>query len=121
LANDPWFVLKREHIILINKYIGFKTNVVKNICNGGLANESLFAIILHTYTKLNDINVINSVSHITDWARMTSTTSPHLFKDANQVDINFIDKSLKENKYAMFIRKIDMLFPDEVLKKYIYN
>ena len=121
LANDPWFVLKREHIILINKYIGFKTNVVKNICNGGLANESLFAIILHTYTKLNDINVINSVSHITDWARMTSKTSPHLFKDANQIDINFIDKSLKENKYAMFIRKIDMLFPDEVLKKYIYN
>ena len=121
LANDPWFVLKREHIEYINHFIKYKNYVFKTICNGGLANESLFAIILHTYKQLNQEHVINYVTHLTDWSRMSSRTSPHLFKDANQIDIRFIEKSLNENKNAIFIRKVDPSFPDEILKKYIYS
>ena len=121
LANDPWFVLKREHANMCINYVNFKKNTLKTICNGGLANESLFAIILATYKQLHNDSLISASSHATDWDRMDNITSPHTFKDANDTDICFIEKSLNENKYLMFIRKISSDFPDDVIKKYIYK
>lgn len=130
LANDPWFILKREHIGYINNFTYHpKTkNIYKLICSGGLANESLFAIILYTYKQLSNnndsyndsYNVIPAVTHATEWARMESSTSPHLFKNADELDIKFIDKVFKEHDYVSFIRKISPEFPDEILKHYIY-
>jgi hypothetical protein len=52
---------------------------------------------------------------------MASSTSPHLFKEANELDIAFIEKELEKNKYAMFIRKISPEFPDAILRHYIYH
>jgi hypothetical protein len=52
---------------------------------------------------------------------MASPTSPHLFKDANETDLLFLDTELKKNKCAVFIRKIAPEFPDDVLRHYIYN
>jgi hypothetical protein len=121
LANDPWFVLKREHVNMFIDYVNKKKNTVKTICNGGLANESLFAIILATYKQLDNNSLISESSHTTDWVRMDNTTSPHTFKEANDADICFIEKSLKGNKYLMFIRKISRDFPNDILKKYIYE
>jgi hypothetical protein len=124
LANDPWFVLKRENVWQIFKFINKHYDLTKIICDGGLANESLFAIILYCYKQLepNDFDsVIASVSHLTDWSRMTSPTSPHLFKEANDLDIQFIDKEIEKNPYAMFIRKVAPEFPNEILKHYIYE
>ena len=97
-----------------------QNDVTKLICSGGLANESLFAIILYGYKQL-DSAVISAVTHITDWYRMASATSPHLFKDANEKDIEFIETELGKNKYAMFIRKISPEFPDTILRHYIYK
>lgn len=119
LANDPWFVLTRKDIFTCLKFVRSKTKLTNLICSGGLANESLFAIILHIANKLN--GVICSVTHATDWCRMTSPTSPHLFKDANSTDIAFIEDELTKNKNVMFIRKIAPEFPDDILIKYIYT
>ena len=120
LANDPWFVLKRENVLQVLNFVNKQTDVTKLICNGGLANESLFAIILHGYKQLGG-SVISAVTHITDWNRMASATSPHLFKDANEKDIEFIETELNKNKYALFIRKISPEFPDDILRHYIYK
>ena len=127
LANDPWFVLKREHVNQILNFVNKQNDVTKLICSGGLANESLFAIILYGYKQL-DSAVISAVTHITDWSRMASATSPHLFKDANEKDIEFIDTELgknsagvEKNPFAMFIRKISPEFPDTILRHYIYK
>jgi hypothetical protein len=119
LANDPWFVLKREDVGRIIQYFHLKGDITKTICQGGLANESLFAIILEAYNELK--NVVSSVTHITDWTRMTSSTSPHVFKEGNELDIKFIENELKERKYQMFIRKVAPEFPDSILEKYIYD
>jgi hypothetical protein len=119
LGNDPWFVLKRENVNHCLYFINNQVKLTQTICNGGLANESLFAIILQIYKELT--NAICSVTHITDWSRKTSATSPHVFKTANLLDIQFIEKNLNENKFTMFIRKVSLDFPDEVLKNYIYN
>jgi len=117
LANDPWFVLTRENAIDIMNFIVNEPKMCNTICNGGLANESLFAIILTHYKKLQ--NVINKTTHMADWFRMSSPTSPHLFKEGNDEDIQFIESFLSKNDYSLFIRKVHSSFPDEILRKYI--
>lgn len=119
LANDPWFVLNKRDAENCITFFKHKSKIVDIVCKGGLANESIFAIVLYIYKQLD--NVICCASHATDWSRMTSSTSPHLFKEANHKDILFIEKTLHDNKFTMFIRKISTDFPDDVLKKYIYE
>ena len=121
LGNDPWFTLKREHALQTIKYMNENKELVKTICSGGLANESLFAIIFKACKQLDNGSIINSNTHLTDWNRMSSFTSPHVFKEGNALDLKFINGDLERNSYALFIRKIAPEFPDAILQKYIYK
>lgn len=123
LANDPWFILTRENVKQVLYFVSSQIHLTQTICNGGLANESLFAIIFKLCGELDKKETtINCVSsHIVDWNRMTNSTSPHLFKEGNQEDIHFIEKSLERNECTCFIRKVSQEFPDEILKHYIYQ
>ena len=121
LANDPYFILKREDVHICFKFTHSKMNIFKTICDGGLANESLFAIILSISNRLADSNVKKYVTHLTDWSRMATPTSPYLFKDGSSRDIKFIKDGLKENQFSIFIRKISREFPDDILNDFIYN
>lgn len=122
LANDPWFILKREHVNNCIQFFNLKYDVVSTICKGGLANESLFAIILYCYKHLEpNGDVLKEITHLTDWSRMSSATSPYIFKNADETELNFIDRELKKNRYAIFIRKMASHFPDEVLNDIIYE
>jgi hypothetical protein len=95
-----------------------KTGVYNQVNEGGLANESLFAIILQTFKELTNPNtLINECSTVTDWTRMSSPTSPYLFKEAPPENINIIKNLLKEHPYTMFLRKVDRTFPDDALKE----
>jgi hypothetical protein len=85
---------------------------------GGLANESIFAIILQTFGELtNPMKLINESATLSDWSRMASPTSPYLFKEGSSENINIISNLLKENKYAMFLRKVHKSFPDPIIKQ----
>jgi Core-2/I-Branching enzyme len=117
LANDPWFVLTRENAIDIMNFVVNEYKMCNLICNGGLANESLFAIILTHYKKIQ--NVLCKTTHMADWFRMSSSTSPHLFKEGNEEDMKFIENFIEKNEFVMFIRKIHSEFPNEILRKYI--
>jgi len=120
LSNDPWFILTREHVY---DCLAFTRNkIFKTVCQGILANESIFAIIMKTTTSIDKPKkILNKHSHLTDWSRMTSTTSPHVFIEGNQRDLDFIDKGLRENEYAMFLRKVSSRFPDDILRNLLYN
>jgi hypothetical protein len=120
LANDPWFIMSRENVKQVFQFVSTQINFTKLVCDGGLANESLFAIIFKIYKEL-DSNIISERTHLTDWDRMSSATSPHVFEEGNKVDIKFIQSELERNNFAVFIRKISNEFPDEILKYYIYN
>jgi hypothetical protein len=120
LANDPWFILSKDNVKQILYFVSTQRDLTKIICDGGLANESLFAIIFKFYYTLTH-NIISSPSHLTDWNRMSSATSPHVFKDADEKDIKFIENELERNEYAVFLRKVHPEFPDEVLNHYIYE
>lgn len=116
LANDPWFTLSRSHVHKCIIFYTVKNSIYQTVNDGGLANESIFAIILQTFNELTNPNVIlNEQSTIADWYRMSSPTSPYLFKEATPDNINIIKKLLKENKYSMFLRKVDREFPDQTI------
>ena len=119
LANEPWFVIKREHVKLINQYFFYNPKNVKLISDGGFANESLFAIILMAYNQLKTEFVECSITHLTDWSRMTSATSPYVFKEATIQNIHFIENAIKLNPFCMFIRKVSPEFPNEVINKFL--
>jgi hypothetical protein len=118
LANDPWFTLCRDHVQKCILFLAAKHNIYKLVNDGGLANESIFAIILQTFKEItNPIRTINDSSTISDWTRMSSPTSPHSFSEGSEENKNIICELLKENKYAMFLRKVNRSFPDQVLKE----
>jgi hypothetical protein len=119
LGNDPWFILSKSDVEKCLLFVQKKTKLAKLISNGGLANESLFAIIFEIMDSLKYVE--NEVTHITDWSRMSSPTSPHLFHEANERDIFFIENELQKRNYKFFIRKISKDFPDEILRYYIYE
>jgi hypothetical protein len=93
--------------------------IFKLICNGGLANESIFAIILYSMGTIGD--VVNEITHCVDWNRRSSPTSPYVFKYGTQEDVEYIGKFIKENKYTMFLRKVSPEFPDEILFTFLYQ
>ena len=118
LANDPWFTLSRDHVHKCILFLTLKTGIYKQINMGGLANESIFAIILQTFGELtNPMKLINESATLSDWSRMASPTSPYLFKEGSSENINIISNLLKENKYAMFLRKAHKSFPDPIIKQ----
>lgn len=122
LANDPWFILSRQHVHKCILFVAMKNNIYQQVNEGGLANESIFAIILQTFKQLNNETVlINQSSTIADWTRMSNPTSPYLFKENTSENIKIITDLLKHNKYAIFLRKVDKAFPDEALKDIMYN
>ena len=90
LANDPWFILKRDDAFLCLKYADhmITKSSFNLVCSGAIANESIFAIIFKTYNCIN--NIKNESTHLTDWTRMESPTSPHLFKTYNVCNTRLI-------------------------------
>jgi len=120
LANDPWFTLTRAHVHKCLIFLAAKNSVYNQVNAGGLANESIFAIILQTFKELTNSNtLINESGSLADWTRMSSPTSPYMFTEATEANINMIKTQLKENPYAMFLRKVSREFPDEVLKDFM--
>jgi hypothetical protein len=122
LANDPWFTLSRNHVQKCMLFLVAKNNIYKMVNEGGLANESMFAIILQTFNELtNQATMINDNSSVADWSRMSNPTSPYLFKEGTEENINIICNLLKEHKYTMFLRKVHKGFPDATLHNIMYN
>ena len=119
LGNNPWFILKREDVARCFMYATANKPLYNLICEGGVANESIFSIILHTFNQLDKIKKADT--HVTDWARMTTATSPHVFTKGDKADIDFIEKTMHENKYIMFLRKIHKDFPEEILNDFIWK
>jgi hypothetical protein len=118
LANDPWFTLSRHHVHCCILFLNLKQDIFNKVNSGGLANESIFAIILQSFNELNNPNMlINETATLSDWTRMTSPTSPYVFEEATSENINMITNLLKENKYAMFLRKVHKDFPDNCIQE----
>jgi len=125
LANDPWFILTKENVQQVMHFVNTQKSITETICSGGLANETFFAVVFKYYKELEEKSKKSHIkcvsTHIADWNRRSSTTSPHVFKDADMDDIKFIDNELERNQYHVFIRKVAPEFPDDILRHYIYE
>jgi hypothetical protein len=135
LANDPWFIMTRSHA---DQFMRFRKNnpeLYSLICRGGLANESIFAIVFYYYKQIQVLihdgnqyrphnhngSIIWKSSTIANWQRMSSATSPYVFKTGDKYEMDFIEQNMKRNPYAMFLRKVDSEFPDSILLDLIEN
>jgi hypothetical protein len=117
LTNDPWFVLCRSHVQDCLTFCQSQRRLFQLICQGGLANESLFAIILFLNGKLtNTDEVINAHSHICDWSRMSSKTSPYVFQEDTPENRFFLQNIKLSHPYRMFLRKVARTFPEEIIR-----
>jgi hypothetical protein len=125
LGHDPWFILTRENVKQIIHFVNTQPSITNTISNSELANETLFAVIFHLCKELDPNNtkshIICSSTHIVDWSRQSTKTSPHIFKHSNDQDILFISKELERSKLSIFIRKVDPLFSDTILREFIYE
>ena len=117
MGNDPWFVITREDAKICVAFPQKHTELYNIIQRGEIANESIFAIMLRYYKRLRF--VVNKSTHITDWSRMSSRTSPYVFVTENKYDYDYIIKQKMTNEHVMFVRKIHEKFPDTLLRRII--
>lgn len=107
LGHEPWFVLGREDAFAcLDGFYRRHSRLCRIVCVGGLANESIFAILLRLAGRLD--GVLNIKTTATDWSRMSSATSPHVFRAGDEADCAaFLRRFRAENKHTMFLRKVD--------------
>ena len=125
IMHDPWFTLTLSHVNQIIQFIFNPTTrtIYSTVCAGGLANESVFAIMLgvtiadlesHQSRQLlqTNKNLMNMSTTIVDWSRRPSSTSPHLFtmEDNPYINQQVIQGLLQKNPLAMFLRKVSPEF-----------
>lgn len=116
LGHDPWFVMKRSHVETCLSFFQRQPNWTQFICDGGLANESLFAVALYMSNKLTKEDVLNVSSHLTDWKKRSSATSPRVFVGTPD-DIRYIREAVSNHPMALFVRKIAPSFSDDIFRE----
>ena len=116
LGSSEWCVLCNEDMRSII-YAWNNTEIINTIMEKPHADESIFSVTLYLTNKFK--NTINSLVTIMDWERDFYGKSPHTFAEYSREDEKIIDNLSKDNKYAMFIRKISTQFPDEIIYSWL--
>ena len=107
LFNDPWFILTHRHVECILSFLVKYNKLYKMICNGVIANESIFAIMLKKMGKLKEINSAQP-SHLVNWSQMSSRTSPYVFRSLlNEPEYSLVTKMQLRYPSACFLRKVN--------------
>ena len=114
LRHEPWFSLTKIDALLCLRFVKEQRGMYLTICAGIIANESIFAIILKFYRRLKF--ALNYSTHVTVWTKMSSPTSPYVFRDASLQDTEYVRKEKEKNGFMMFMRKVDTTFQDEALR-----
>lgn len=117
LANDPWFVLCRRHVQLCLLFLAMRPEVFKQINDGGLANESFFAIALQTFGERRSARHLDESASVADWTRMSSPTSPCVLTGTAQ-DRAAVAALRAANPHAMFVRKLSPRCPASFVQEW---
>jgi hypothetical protein len=117
LANDPWFTLCRKHVHQCLLFLSLRQDVYKQVNDGGLANESLFAIVLQTFGETDGPRHLNACGTVADWSRMSSPTSPCVLTGTEE-DRRAVRLLLDANPYAMFVRKVSPRCPAAFVREW---
>jgi hypothetical protein len=109
LANTPWFILQRADAARCLQWVRKHTSTARTIMDGPVANESLFAIVLHATHRLPHVR--NEETTLADWSRMPNAMSPYSFEDMSDENRHFLET--RKSKSTLFVRKIGAQFPME--------
>jgi hypothetical protein len=115
LAHQHLSILCHEDLTEMISLSESDTQLTNILINGHTADESWIAIFLF---KINNFkNVINKATTLVDWKR-ASGANPYTFNGWDENDKSAVAElraDVNKNEY-MFIRKIGVSFPDDVLK-----
>jgi hypothetical protein len=86
LANDPWFTLSRAHVHKCILFLVAKNDIYRQVNSGGLANESIFAIMLQTFNELsNSSSLINAVNTVKAGNLSVTLLTSNLIPNSNGI------------------------------------
>ena len=116
LYNDPWFTMTRRHVALCLAFPSTCRHTYDVVCRGGLANESIFAVMLAMAGRIANYNreadgVVNASATVADWMVRASATSPRLFIRGDSDELSAIRRLKTGSPHAMFLRKVGQTFP----------
>lgn len=123
VAHSQWCIFCHEdlsQLVKMSKLDEHIKNALSVLAGGHAAEESYAAALLGS---INDMkNVINQPTTLVDWNRSLNGNNPHVFIEWTDADETIVNDLRKTNANTfMFMRKIGPTFPDEILRKHIFD
>ena len=123
LAHPQWCIFCHEDLsqmVNMSKTDKHINNTLTVLMGGHAAEESYAAALLSSINNMK--NVINKQTTLVDWKRTPNGDNPHTFISWTPQDETIVRDIRKTNANEyMFMRKIAPTFPDDILRKCIFN
>ena len=123
LVHSQWCIFCHEDLsqmVNLSKTNEQIKNTLAIVSSGHTADESYAAILLFNINRLK--NVIKKQTTLVDWKRTPNGNNPYRFDGWSIYDVESVReiRKTKANEY-MFMRKVAPAFPDDVLRKHIFD
>ena len=95
-------------------------DMLSMLSSGHAGEESYAAVLLLNINRLK--NVIKKKTTLVDWKRTPNGNNPYKFDAWTKTDEEHVRENFKMNSNEhMFMRKVGAAFPDDVLRKHIFD
>jgi len=123
LAHSQWCIFCHEDLsqmVNLSKTNEQIKNTLSMMSRGHMADESYAAVLLFIINGLK--NVIKKKTTLVDWKRTPNGNNPYTFDKWTFDDAKSVWENRKTNPNEhMFMRKVGPAFPDDVLRKHIFD
>ena len=123
LAHSQWCIFCHEDLsqmVNLSKTNEQIKHMLLMMSRGHAGEESYAAVLLFNINRLK--NVIKKQTTLVDWKRTPNGNNPYTFTTWTLHDMESVReiRMTKANEY-MFMRKVGPAFPDDVLRKHIFD
>jgi hypothetical protein len=123
LAHSQWCIFCHEDLsqmVNLSKTNEKIKHMLSTIMRGHAGEESYAAVLLLNINMLK--NVMNKKTTLVDWKRTPNGNNPYKFEAWTFDDAKSVWENRKTNPNEyMFMRKVGPAFPDDVLRKHIFD
>ena len=123
LVHSQWCIFCHEDLsqmVSLSKTNEQIKNILSIVSSGHTGDESYAAILLLNINRLK--NVVKKKTTLVDWKRTPNGNNPYKFDAWTKTDEEHVreNRRMNANEY-MFMRKVGAAFPDNVLRRYIFD
>lgn len=117
ISHQQWCIICKEDMEIVFDFTNHNHELAQSIIHGHTSDESFIGVCLLKENQLK--NVINTVTTLVDWDRSPNGNNPYTFTEWTPKDEQVVTELSRANPNAMFLRKISIDFPDEVIDQWI--